>query len=463
MLRDRRVGTVSSEKKLESKVSSLNRLSSEERKVLDKKIIPSYIDFLSKANTPERCVNEVCKLAEEAGLVEYEEGMKKAEGCAGFYMRDASRRQFSIVLYGERRATDGISFLVSHDDTPCLNLREHPLKIGPEGVVLMAKPYGGIWNHQWLDSKVDVVTTFFDGQDYKDFSLHGLLSDRSIHISPPDLTDKDWEELFPHKMYQVMTGIGSKRKFLDLLRKAGADELSFFKDAWYVVPSEKGTRIGDMIAAYGHDDRACVYSTVVSALGSTGRTFPCIIYGESKEEIGSTGIDGSLGPFFNSSVDALLKAEGVPEKDISAALERRVFSGSRALSCDCDVALTNLDIDVYEETDDEDVAVRFGKGVSLVNCRGGGYGGNANLVTSEMASYIMDLFKKSRVLYQTSESPPLISDVGGTVAVFFSQRGIPVIDVGPPVGNMHGKNPFMHAGDFAQALKAYSVFIQRKR
>src|SRR3989339_819364 len=85
------------------------------------------------------------------------------------------------------------------------------------------------------------------------------------------------------------------------------------------------------------------------------------------------------------------------------------------------------------------------------------------LLLNQIASYLMDLFEENNVMYQMSELPSkLQKGGGGTIAKYFAQKGIQVIDVGVPVGNMHGKHPTAHIGDLGQLIKGYKSFIGRR-
>ncbi|MFH1064397.1 MAG: hypothetical protein V1729_04920 [Candidatus Woesearchaeota archaeon] len=455
---DKKEGSSCKDKKKEN--SALESFSKKERAKLED-ITGEYMGFLDDCKTPELVVNEVLLVAERSGLISYNPGLTFEDAPEGFYLTDVDGRQFALVLPGKRPVYEaGASLLASHTDSPCLNLKTHPIREGPEGVVLAAKPYGGIWLHQWTDTKVDIIGHGREKGELYTVTLDGMLSERGVHISRQSVAGKKLDDAFPHEMLKVITGIKDKKEFNDVLKSVGLTDETFFNNTWYVIPSEEGKMVGSLMTAYGHDDRICVYTTVKSALDSVDRTFPVVVYGASREEIGSTGTDSAQSPFLESAVDALMLASGMKACSLNGANLRTIFRNSRMLSCDVEIALTTYD----KGNQDEEVASRFNKGIALVKSNGGSYQYGGHLTSDEMAGYTTSLLKGAGVVYQTSEIPTkLEAGGGGTLAKFFAHRGIPTIDAGPPVGNMHGKNQLAHIGDFGQTLKAYRAFIERKK
>lgn len=427
-----------------------------------KNLTKSYMNFLDNSKTPDLVVGQTIKRLEKAGFSRYEEGMTwNYSETKGVYMTDADNKQFAILMSGNKNAKDyGISFLGAHVDAPCLNLKGSPISEGPEGVILSGKPYGGIWPHTWIDAQVEVIGTVPKKDGVASITFDGLMSERGIHITSKDVNSMTVSKAFPHEMLKVVTGYDSKKNFLKMLKKNKMDEKDFFRGSWYVVPKANSLLLGgELIAGYGHDDRICIYTQLRSTIESKDRTFPVVVYGCSREEIGSTGIDGAQGSFIDMATDNLLKLEGMKDTDISGAVKRAMFAKSRMISADVDLALTSYD--AFNQ--DEAIASRLGHGITLIKATGGSNQYEGNMATDEMTGYLMDLLDKDKVVYQKGELPSKLQvGGGGTISMYFAQKGIPVIDAGPPVGNMHGKFPIAHVGDLYQTKKAYDSFIGRK-
>ena len=452
--------------KMENKVlgikrTALEKLKKKERKDLDS-MIREYMYFIDHGKTPENTVSRALVYAKAGFMREYEDGMKMENAPRGVYMTDADQRQFALILPGKEKARDsGITMFGAHTDSPCFNLKcSNPIRAAPEGAILAAKPCGGIWPHTWVDTQVTVIGRVKYGSKIIDFEQDGLFSERSVHIARKDVAPKKLGAAFPHEMFKIITGYPTKEAYLNNLKKQGLDEKCFFRGSWYAVPKANSRHIGEeLIDGYGHDDRICIFTGVKAALESKNRRYPAVIYGCHREEVGSTGYDGAQGEFFDLATDALLKLEGMKEEDISNAVKRSVYKKSRMISADVGIPLNSYDL----QYQDQFSAARFGGGICLFKANGGPYQSNGNLASDEMTAYTMDLLDKTGVIYQLAETPSKLEvGGGGTISKFFAQRGIPVIDAGPAISNMHGKTSQAHIGDLYQSFKAYRSFIERK-
>ena len=442
----------------EKKPSALASLTDEERVHLSRNIVPNYMGFLDRGKVPEHVVSQVVARARESGLVEYNDGMELSDSDRGFFMVDGDQRQFALVLPGRDTANRiGASILGVHTDSPHFDLRVgDPISEEPEGAVFGTKPYGGVWLHGHLDTDVDVIGVF----PGKTIVVPGTFGDRGIHITRKGLieTNAKFETAFPHDMFKVVTGIKDKAALLAFLAAQGFVDGDFSRGSWYVVPAANSRLNGNLITGYSHDDRACVYTTLEATLASADRKFPLILYGAAREEIGSTGCDSAESGFFDLAFYRLLMAQGIHERDVSAALALRVLAMSRMLSCDVDIALTSYD----KASQDEKLAARHDGGLALVLANGGPYQGGGSLAPSHFVNELMATLDGAGVLYKCTEMPTkLNSGGGGTIAKFFGARGVPVIDVGVAVANMHGKRSMVHIGDIGQMVKGYRAFIQR--
>jgi len=445
---------------IDPKLSALENLDVHESVKLRKKTVPEYVQFLDYCKTPELTVRRVIDMVKKEGLEEFTGQQKFIDNKRGFYMTDADKKQFAIVLKGKQRCYDyGVSILGAHTDAPCLNLRGNPIEEGTEGVILKTKPYGGIWEHQHVDYTAKLIGHITKKQGEITFNLEGLLSDRGIHISK-EVNELPLKKAFPHEMFKFITGFSKKESFLKVLERKGLDEKDFYRGSWYIVPADKVRILGDgLIDGYGHDDRICVFASVKAALDSKELEFPLIVYGCDREEIGSTGLSGAQSTFLDSAIYNLLSKEFVPERDISLGLMNRIYNNSLMISSDVDIALTSYD----SQYQDPAIATRFNRGIAIVKSNGGIFQSNGNQASNQIVSYLMDLFDENNVMYQMSECPSKLQKGGeGTIAKYFAQKGIQVIDVGVPVGNMHGKHPTAHIGDLGQLIKGYSAFIGRR-
>ncbi|MFH1506695.1 MAG: hypothetical protein ABIE94_06980, partial [archaeon] len=334
---------------------------------------------------------------------------------------------------------------------------------GKEGVVLGGQPYGGIWNHTWLDRQVKLIGRVPVGDEIYEVEFDALIPERAIHSCHKDVDAMKVPDAFKHELFKAVMGYDSKQAFVAELRELGLSENDLQVGSWYFVPRTGPLLLAEKkIVSYGHDDRGPTFCGVTAGLASSidTRTFPAIVYGCNREEIGSTGGDGALSPFIDMAVDTLLKLEGVPERDISAALQRRVYWNSVMFSGDVDIAITTSD----EPYQDENYGAHMNRGVVVVKSNGSATQSMGHRASDMMARFTTDLLNDAGVMYQMAELPSKPQQGGGgTIARHFGERGIDTIDIGPPVGNMHGQEPYLHIGDLAMAEEADAALINRKK
>ncbi|MFH1505766.1 MAG: hypothetical protein ABIE94_02145, partial [archaeon] len=143
--------------------TALESLTTAKRRRLEDEVVPAYMEFLENGRVPQQVVDQVVEMAKEAGLREYnlwghDSSATMDEFPNGAYITDRDGTQFALILPGQQPTIQGgISFIGTHVDAPCLNLRGGHIIEGKEGVVLGGQPYGGIWNHTWLDRQVKLI------------------------------------------------------------------------------------------------------------------------------------------------------------------------------------------------------------------------------------------------------------------------------------------------------------------
>src|SRR5690606_23367401 len=85
-----------------------------------------------------------------------------------------------------------------------------------------------------------------------------------------------------------------------------------------------------MIAAHGHDDRVCAFSSLKAVLEVENPKYTTVGLFVDKEEVGSMGNTGMESAFFENAVAELLHLQGVT----SYLGLRRAMSNSKVLSGD---------------------------------------------------------------------------------------------------------------------------------
>jgi aspartyl aminopeptidase len=431
---------------------SIDDLSAEEKKDL-RLVAKEYINFLDKAKTTHETTKLLISMAKKRGFVQYTSGVKK-----NFYLVNKDESAIALVAFGKIPIDKGLTILGAHSDFCCLHLKDHPIKEDQYlGVRLDGRPYGGFWNHHYLDTDVDVLGRLVKNGKVYEFSFDGVIIDPTIHINH-EIEDKTVKEAFKGEQLDILVGTRTKKEFLDKISAIAGikiEEKDFSRTDVYAVPKFSTLSLmGDeLIVGYGHDDRSSVFS-IFEAIFRAKPTYTSLVFAFDREEIGSTGLTGAQGNFFEEVIDAITQGASQSDKGV-----RDMLRHSLMISADVDIALNFRNLDLS----DPENAAKSGRGIVICRANGGRGQGGGNKAPAFLMDYIMTLWDKEKVSYQVSSIPSKIEGGGGgTIGRYFAERGVPTADCGAPISGMHGKRSILHAGDLYQCMKGFKVFMERK-
>jgi len=226
---------------------------------------------------------------------------------------------------------------------------------------------------------------------------------------------------------------GSERVKLAVMQllheKYGITEDDFTSAELEAVPSAMACDIGldrSLIGAYGQDDRVCAYAALKALLDLEevpAKTAVCML--ADKEEIGSDGVTGMQSAAFDTFMEDLCDAQGVPL--------RACFEKSFCLSADVTAAFDPDYADVYEKRN----SAWLNYGVGLCKYTGARGKSGASDADAETVAYVRRIFEEAGVLWQIVELGKVDAGGGGTVAMYMANRNITTLDAGVPVLSMH--------------------------
>ena len=246
-----------------------------------------------------------------------------------------------------------------------------------------------------------------------------------------------------------------KKNIMNILnKKYGITEYDFVSSELEIVPAFKARSLGfdeSMIAAYGQDDKSCVYAALRAILNINNpkRTAVCLF--SDKEEIGSTGNTGMQSHVFDTFISELLNKMGVNRPNLLDL----VFCHSKMLSADVDAGIDPL----YESVSDLTNGGYLGFGISVNKYTGSGGKYEASDANAEYVAEIRGLFDRNNIKYQVTELGKLDVGGGGTIAWILANKGMDVIDCGIPVLSMHAPYEVTSKVDLFNAYKAYEAFF----
>ncbi len=413
-----------------------------------------YVTFLNEAKTEREAVEYIAKAAKK----------KKKEPVIN------QGKSAAIIVPGKKPIRDGLRIVISHIDSPRLDLKQVPLYQDSESHLALFEThyYGGIKKFQWVViplalhgvvvKKDGEKVTFKVGEDDTDpvFSVPDLLP----HLSHDVQDNKKIDEAIKAESLDIVIGsIPAKGDFKEKIKSAILEKLhtdySITEDDLIsaeleAVPAFKARDVGfdrSLIGAYGQDDRICAYASLQAILDVKNQEHTVMSLFVDKEEIGSEGNASAQAAVFLRSLIRSLDAN----VDIDSVLLK-----SKVISADVQSAVTPNYTDVFELKN----ASSLGNGVVMSKYTGHGGKYSANDASAEYVAEIRVLLDKAHVPWQTGELGKVDKGGGGTVAKYFSRLGMDVVDLGAPVLSMHSPYEVTSKVDLYASYLAYLAFLK---
>jgi len=442
---------------------------SEEKEVVES-LAKEYIEFLSTVKTERESVEFAKELLNNAGFKE--ESSEK-----GYFIY--KNKFLAAWKKGKNPLTKGLRIVVSHIDTPRLDLKLHPLFEDTHLAFLKTHYYGGIKKYHWVAQPLALhgvvakkdgrVIKIVLGEKEEDpvFTICDLLP----HLAKKVQTDKKISEAIPGEKLNVLVGgiplekleeekevkDRIKLNFLKILyEKFGIKEEDFVSAEIYVVPAGKAREVGldrAFIGGYGQDDRICAFTSLKAFLEIDQPEYTNLLLFMDKEEIGSEGNTSAKSRIFEKVIYYLIKEAGLsPNPDVFF----EIMMNTKTLSADVTAGIDPNYIEVHDKLNDAKMG--FGIAVSRYTGHGGKY--MANEAHVEFLAWLLDNWDKNGVVYQVVSMGKVDEGGGGTVAKYFASYGMDVVDVGPPLLSMHSPFEISHKADLYMTYKAFKVFFK---
>ena len=427
-----------------------------------------YKAFLDVSKTERECVVSAIRLAEAKGFKPYTPGMAVAPGDKLYYNNRG--KAIMLMIIGQKPLSEGANIGAAHTDAPRLDLKPNPLYEDAELAYLKTHHYGGVRKYQWVTVPLELhgLVVRRDGSevyvkigdDPKDPQL--VINDLLPHLGR-EQGKKPLNEAIPSETLNILVGSrplrdddGSDRVKVEVLRllneKYGITEEDFISAELEAVPAANARDIGldrSLIGAYGHDDRVCAFAELAAllALDKPEKTAVCIF--ADKEEIGSEGVSGMQGDYFEYVMASLCHAQGVGL--------RECLAHSFCLSADVTAAYDPNFSEVYERRN----SAYANYGIGLCKYTGSGGKGGASDASAEVVGRIRKLFNGNGVMWQMAELGKTDAGGGGTVAKYMAKRNIDTLDAGVPVLSMHAPYETVAKLDCYMTYKGMKVFFEQ--
>ncbi|MCJ7664314.1 MAG: aminopeptidase, partial [Desulfobacterales bacterium] len=307
-----------------------------------------YKGFLDEAKTEREAVNAIVQSAQKAGFCAC-----SPKGKDKRIYRINKDKSVGLATMGTRPLEQGMRIIVSHIDSPRLDLKQNPLYEELDMVMLRTHYYGGIKKYQWVAQplamhgiivKTDgkkVGITIGEREGDPVFTICDLLP----HLSRKVQEEKKLKEAIEAEKLTILAGHlpfadqeakeRVKLRILELLHQQyGIVEEDFLSAELELVPASKARDVGfdrAFVASYGQDDRVCAYTTLKAMEKVDAPPFATMALFLDKEEVGSEGNTGAKSRFLELFTADILRAAG---KEPSDVLMKEILFHAKAISAD---------------------------------------------------------------------------------------------------------------------------------
>ncbi|QNL45309.1 aminopeptidase [Oscillibacter hominis] len=404
-----------------------------------------YKAFLDAGKTERECAAFAVSLAEKAG---YKPLVRGAELKAGDKVYRCNRDKSVLLAHiGTRPLSEGVQIAAAHIDSPRLDLKPTPLYEDGEMAYFKTHYYGGIRKYQWVTIPLELhgVVALKDGSTVtvtigaEEGEPRLVITDLLPHLGA-EQNKKPLGEAIPGETLNLLLGSrpvgggeGSDRVKLQVMEllyeKYGITEDDLNSAELEAVPTFRATDIGldrSLIGAYGHDDRVCAYAALKALLDledAPAKTAVCIL--ADKEEVGSDGVTGMKSAAFDTFMEDLCEAQGVPC--------RACYENAFCLSADVTAAFDPNFSEVFEKRN----SAQVNYGIGLCKYTGARGKSGASDASAETVAYVRGVLDRAGVVWQIAELGKVDLGGGGTVAMYMANRNITTLDAGVPVLSMH--------------------------
>ena len=423
-----------------------------------------YKAFLNAAKTEREAVEWAVREAEANGFVPYDPTVSCKPGDRVYRVNRGKSVMLAVI--GTDAPEAGFSIVVSHIDSPRLDLKQRPLYETAGISYFKTHYYGGIKKYQWtalpLALHGTVMTESGGRVDVRVGEAEGepvfFISDLMPHIAK-DQYEKKLGDAISGEGLNIINGSlplgeGSDAVKLGILallhEKYGITEADLRTAELSAVPAQKAVDVGfdaSMIAAYGHDDRVCAYPSLTALFETKAPARTCVVVLADKEEIGSEGVTGLRSAALAHFLTSLCENRGADYKTC--------FAASDCLSADVGGAYDPCYAEAYEAGN----SAYLNHGVAVMKYTGARGKSGSSDASAELLAKLARIFRENDVVWQTGEYGKVDQGGAGTVATEIAMLNISVVDTGVPILSMHSPVELAAKADIYMLHRALAAYF----
>lgn len=429
-----------------------------------------YKQFLNACKTERETAAKAAEMAKAAGFVPLDtvQALHPGDKVFTLYKNKAA----ALFVIGKKSLKSGMRLLCAHTDAPRLDIRPCPLYEKDGLGMLRTHYYGGIKKYQWttiplaihgvIVKKGGERITVSIGENENEPVLY--ISDLPKHLSAEQAKKPMGDGINGEKLNLVaasltaeeeQAGLSLQQKLLALLNERyGIDEADLLSAELEIVPAGKARDAGldgSLIAAYGHDDRSCVYAGLQAILHTDTPEHTAGLLLLDKEEVGNQGATGMKSHLLENLTARLLR---LLNEDEPLAREE-ALEHSQMLSADVVLAMDPN----YSHCFALGNTAHLGHGPAIVKYAGHFGKKDANDANAEFLALLRDVFDEAGIRWQTGEYGIMDLGGGGTMAPLPAQYGMETADCGIPLLSMHAPYELASKADVYEASRAYAAFL----
>ena len=438
------------------------------------KFAEEYKNYLNSAKTEREFVTVTEKELIKNGFTDINKKKTLKKGDKVYY-NNRDKNIVAVIIGKDIKS--GINMIVSHVDSPRLDLKPNPIKEIEEFALLNTHYYGGIKKYQWaatplalhgvvyLKNNKKVTLSIGEDEDDPVFSIPDILP----HLAYKVQDERKSREVIQGEELKLLFGNmpvndknakeQTKQLVLNKLKKEyGIEYDDFFAAELEIVPAGKLRDVGldrSMIGGYGQDDRICAYTSLRAIYEVKNPEKTVMVYLTDKEEIGSEGSTSLKATLPELIIGKILS---MTEKNYNDQILRETLWNSKALSSDVTAAMNPI----FKSVHDEENVARLSYGLAFAKYTGSRGKVSANDADAEYLQEIRQIFDKNKIKYQSGGFGKVDEGGGGTVAKYLAHYGIKTVDAGPALLSMHSLFEISSKADLYETYRAYKVFFELK-
>lgn len=438
------------------------------------KFAEEYKNYLNSAKTEREFVTVTEKELIKNGFTDINKKKTLKKGDKVYY-NNRDKNIVAVIIGKDIKS--GINMIVSHVDSPRLDLKPNPIKEIEEFALLNTHYYGGIKKYQWaatplalhgvvyLKNNKKVTLSIGEDEDDPVFSIPDILP----HLAYKVQDERKSREVIQGEELKLLFGNmpvndknakeQTKQLVLNKLKKDyGIEYDDFFAAELEIVPAGKLRDVGldrSMIGGYGQDDRICAYTSLRAIYEVKNPEKTVMVYLTDKEEIGSEGSTSLKATLPELIIGKMLS---MTEKNYNDQILRETLWNSKALSSDVTAAMNPI----FKSVHDEENVARLSYGLAFAKYTGSRGKVSANDADAEYLQEIRQIFDKNKIKYQSGGFGKVDEGGGGTVAKYLAHYGIKTVDAGPALLSMHSLFEISSKADLYETYRAYKVFFELK-